>query len=72
MAVLPCFLIVLLLLTFSSPSSFRKIRMEVAKEMCLIHAGNLGTQKDLFIFFFVQILELKSDVLTPGSITDLE
>lgn len=45
MAVLPCFPIVLLF-TFSSPSSFRKIRMEVPKEMCLIHAGNLGAQKD--------------------------
>lgn len=67
----PCFPIVVLLFTFSSPSSFRKIRMEMPKETCLIHAGNLRTQR-LVTFFFVQMLELKSDVLTPGSITDLE
>lgn len=44
--VLPCFPIVFLF-TLSSLSSFKKIRMEVPKEMCLISEGNLGTQKDL-------------------------
>lgn len=42
----PCFPVVLLLFTFSSPSSFRKIRMEMPKETCLIHAGNLRTQTE--------------------------
>lgn len=42
--VLPCFPIVF---TLSSLSSFKKIRMEVPKEMCLISEGTLGTQKDL-------------------------